>query len=412
MRTLSVATVFSALAGFLVLYIAARALGSGLYDSFNAYWSLFFALGGVVDGVMQETTRGVSAARETSRPGTARPWRLAIALALVLLVLGGTAACWIYVLVPNPPAVAVPMLAMGLASYVFQSLLSGLLSGTKRWGTFARLLIADNGLRILIGALGWSMGWGLWVYLLVTVVGTSSWLLVLVLEPQARSACHAPVDVSLRQFTRRVGSAMLATGSTAALITGFPMLIQATASPQVGATLTVSGIMMAVTLTRAPILVPLQRFQSALIVRFVDAQSHLLRALQLPLLGVLGVGLLGAGAAWAVGPWILRWLFDPGFAVPGLILAILTFASSCTGCLMITGTAALATERYAAYVIGWLTASAVAFGILLAVPSLAAGVCSALILGPVAGGLIHLGALCRAARPSARRVSGYHHPLP
>lgn len=402
MRSLGFATAFSALAGFLVLYIAAKALGSGLYDGFNAYWSLFFALAGVVDGLMQETTRGVSTARESGRRGTARPWLLGAAVAGILFVACLSGAWWIHVLLPQPPNLAVPLLALGIASYVFQSLLSGLLSGSQLWGSYARLLIADNGLRLVVAAAGWALGWGLWAYLLVTVVGTVSWLLLLLLEPRARAVCRAAVDVSARRFRRRVGSAMLATGSNAALITGFPMLIQATTSQRMDGGVTVSGIMMAVTLTRAPILVPLQRFQNALIVRFVDARARLLAALRLPVVGVLGVGAVGATVAWAVGPHILRVLFDEGFAVPGSVLAVLTFASACTGCLMITGTATLATEHHGAYVIGWLTASAVAFGLLLAIPSLVVGVCVALIAGPAVGGTIHLVALRSA--PSGRHA--------
>ena len=51
MRSLSVATVFAALSGFIVLFVASWALGETRYDQFQAYWGLFFALAGLIDGL-------------------------------------------------------------------------------------------------------------------------------------------------------------------------------------------------------------------------------------------------------------------------------------------------------------------------------------------------------------------------
>lgn len=187
---------------------------------------------------------------------------------------------------------------------------------------------------------------------------------------------------------------MLATGASAALITGFPVFVQSTSAPDAGTWVTVAGIINAVTLTRAPILVPLQRFQSALIVRFVEQRGNLYGALAAPIGAVLGLGAAGGALAWLIGPWILETFFKDGLQVPGLILAVLTFASACTGSLMVTGAAALASELHRAYVAGWMVSSVVAFGILWLAPlSLEAGVCTALVVGPVAGGLVHAVAL-------------------
>ena len=76
--------------------------------------------------------------------------------------------------------------------------------------------------------------------------------------------------------------------------------------------------------------------------------------------------------------------------MPGGLL-VLTFASACTGALMVTGAATLACEQHKGYVLGWATASVGAFGVLWLAPlSLEAGVCVALIAGPLLGGLVHL----------------------
>lgn len=260
------------------------------------------------------------------------------------------------------------------------------------WRQYAGLVALDSGVRLLLAMLAWQLGWGMPAFLLITVIGALSWTVVLLVSTRAR--VPALVDVSRSILTRRAGSAMLATGASAALITGFPVFVQSTSAPDAGTWVTVAGIINAVTLTRAPILVPLQRFQSALIVRFVEQRGNLYGALAAPIGAVLGLGAAGGALAWLIGPWILETFFKDGLQVPGLILAVLTFASACTGSLMVTGAAALASELHRAYVAGWMVSSVVAFGILWLAPlSLEAGVCTALVVGPVAGGLVHAVAL-------------------
>jgi len=61
MKALSFATVFAALSGFVLMLIAARALGDVRSAELMAYWGLFFACTGFIDGLMQETTRAVAA---------------------------------------------------------------------------------------------------------------------------------------------------------------------------------------------------------------------------------------------------------------------------------------------------------------------------------------------------------------
>lgn len=403
MRALSLATVFAALSGFVVIYVASWALGNDEFAAFQAYWGLFFAATGFLDGIMQETTRGVSSARDTGRAGTGRPWRLAgfigAGVLVAALVIG---FFWMPLLLRGhaSTSLAATFLAFGLLTYAFQAVLSGVLSGMGLWRQYAGLVALDSGVRLLLAMLAWQLGWGMPAFLFITVVGALSWLAVLLFS--VRSRVSPLVDVAPSALARRVGSAMLATGASAALITGFPVFVQTTSAPDAGTWVTVAGIINAVTLTRAPILVPLQRFQSALIVRFVEHRSNLYSALAAPVGAVLGLGVVGGALAWLIGPWILENFFKEGLQVPGLILAALTFASACTGSLMVTGAATLASELHRAYVAGWIVASAVAFGVLWLAPlSLEAGVCTALVVGPVAGGLVHAVALRGASGAGA-----------
>ena len=392
MRNLSLATIFAAASGFVVMWIASWALDAEHgYNSFLAYWGLFFACTGLIDGITQETTRAVAASRETQVRGNANPWKLGAAigaaLAAVVLLVGLFAMGRI---VPTHPGTATGLLAFGLLSYAFQAVLSGILSGSGLWNRYAALVALDSGVRLVLAVVVWALGGGLVEFLAITVIGALSWAVVLALAP-----VRVQLDVDRGAFVRRVGSAMVASGASAALITGFPTAASA-AFPAATAGAAVAAINNAVMLTRAPVLVPLQRFQSALVVRFVERRDTVYRALAAPVGAIMGVGLVGFAAAWLIGPWILRVAYKPELFVDGLTLGLLTFASAFMGMLMITGVAVLALERHAFYVAGWLAATATAFAVLFLAPwGVATTVVVALFAGPIVGALVHLAGLVR-----------------
>ena len=392
MKNLSLATIFAAASGFVVMWIASWALDAEHgYNSFLAYWGLFFACTGLIDGITQETTRAVAASRETQVRGSANPWKLGAAigaaLAAVVLLVGLFTMGRI---VPTHPGTATGLLAFGLLSYAFQAVLSGILSGSGLWNRYAALVALDSGVRLVLAVVVWALGGGLVEFLAITVIGALSWAVVLALAP-----VRVQLDVDRGAFVRRVGSAMVASGASAALITGFPTAASA-AFPAATAGAAVAAINTAVMLTRAPVLVPLQRFQSALVVRFVERRGTVYRALAAPVGAIIGVGLIGFAAAWLIGPWILRVAYKPELFVDGLTLGLLTFASAFMGMLMITGVAVLALERHAFYVAGWLAATATAFTVLFLAPwGVATTVVVALFAGPIAGALVHLAGLVR-----------------
>ena len=392
MKNLSLATIFAAASGFVVMWIASWALDAKHgYNSFLAYWGLFFACTGLIDGITQETTRAVAASRETQVRGNANPWKLGaaigVALAAVVLLVGLFAMGRI---VPTHPGTATGLLAFGLLSYAFQAVLSGILSGSGLWNRYAALVALDSGVRLVLAVVVWALGGGLVEFLAITVIGALSWAVILALAP-----VRVQLDVDRGAFVRRVGSAMVASGASAALITGFPTAASA-AFPAATAGAAVAAINNAVMLTRAPVLVPLQRFQSALVVRFVERRDTVYRALAAPVGAIMGVGLVGFAAAWLIGPWILRVAYKPELFVDGLTLGLLTFASAFMGMLMITGVAVLALERHAFYVAGWLAATATAFAVLFLAPwGVATTVVVALFAGPIVGALVHLAGLVR-----------------
>ena len=110
-------------------------------------------------------------------------------------------------------------------------------------------------------------------------------------------------------FLRGAAHSIAAAGASAILVMGFPVLLKATS----GRPGCAGGVViLAVTLTRAPLLVPLTAMQGNLIAHFVDQRSERLRALLGPAAVVAGLGAVGVAAAGLFGPWLLRVAFGRG----------------------------------------------------------------------------------------------------
>lgn len=411
-RYLTLATIIAGLSGFVVIIIAAWALGdsSQLSEEFTAYWGLFFAGTGVLTGLTQETTRAVTAGR--ARGGVAgvsgasgasvgfRPFLFSfVVAAIVLVVLGASAPLWIGQLLSELQGVGVGLLAVGLASYAIQATISGILSGCQLWKEYASLISLDTGVRMVLAVVAWLLGYQLLAFLVITVVGSISWLVIVLCFGSVRSVLGSVADVSRGVFIRQALLAMAASGATAVLITGFPTLLKFTNPSAVAGGVSMAAVSYAVILTRAPLLVPLQQFQSAIIVRFVKGTSGPLKTLAGPLAIVWAIGLVGAGFAWLFGPWILDVVLQKElFAVPGWLLAMLTLGATTTASLMVSGCAAIAFERHGIYLAGWVVATVVAVGFLLGPFDLGVAAGLALIVGPLCGLVVHMGAFVGGAR--------------
>lgn len=406
-RALSAATIVVAVAGYAVIVVAGRALDTVGYEAFTVFWGLFFALAGLLDGLLQETTRTVASQRVTAdtpsdaaadqpRRSAARPLLVTAGFAAVTAALAlGTAPLWADQVIPADSGLrgwGVALLALGLASYAFQAAVCGLLSATTRWGTYAWLISVDSAIRVVLALVAWALGWHLLAFLVVTVLGAFTWLGTLLLSPATRSLLGELADVPTGEFIRRTIKAMLASGANAVLITGFPVLITVTSGPEVAAG-ALAAVITAVTLTRAPVLVPLQRFQPALIVHFATRRERILRACIAPCALVAGVALVGGVAAYWLAEPIMLWFFDADLVSAPIVLAALTVASGSTAVLMITGSATHAAERHTLYLAGWAVATVVAVALLAVDASPETRAVLSLGLAPLVGAAVHLGFL-------------------
>ncbi|MGV0790441.1 hypothetical protein [Mycolicibacterium sp. XJ1819] len=392
------ATALSALCGYAVLYLAARDLEPEGFSVFAVFWGAFGLVTGAAFGLLQEATREVRSTvytEEIVAPRT-HPMRVAAMVGFVAAAaIAISAPLWSPQVFVESRWLSVALLSIGLAGFCLHTTLLGMLAGLNRWTAYGTLMVTDAGLRVVVAAATFVVGWGLAGYLWATVAGAIAWLIMLATSPTTRHAARLLTPGGTASFLRGASHSIAAAGASAILVMGFPVLLKAT-SGDLGATGGV--VILAVTLTRAPLLVPLTAMQGNLIAHFVDQRAARLRALLAPAAAVTGVGMLGVLAAGVLGPWLLRSAFGAEYLADGALLAWLTAAAIAIALLTLTGAATVATALHRAYSLGWVSATVASTLLLLLPLSLQTRTVIALLCGPLVGIAVHMGALARSGR--------------
>ena len=251
-------------------------------------------------------------------------------------------------------------------------------------------MVTDAAMRVVVAAATFALGWGLVGFLWATVCGAIAWLLMMAASPTTRAAARLVAHGDTKGFLRGAAHAIAAAGASAILVMGFPVLLKAT-SGDLGSTGGV--VILAVTLTRAPLLVPLTAMQGNLIAHFVDQRSDRMRALAGPAAVVTGLGVVGVVVAGLAGPWLLRFGFGPGYRADGALLAWLTAAAVAIAMLTLTGAATVAAALHRSYSLGWIGATVASTFLLLLPLDLQTRTVTALLCGPLVGIVVHLAAL-------------------
>lgn len=398
MARVGTATAVTALCGYGVIYLAARDLAPSGFSVFGVFWGAFGLVSGAAFGLLQETTREVRACAYLDVAPTKRthPLRVGALLGVAAaVVIAGTAPLWSGRVFVEARWLSVALLCAGLAGFCVHTTLLGMLAGINQWTQYGALMVTDAVIRVAIAAATVVLGWHLTGFLWATVGGAIAWLILLVASPATRAAARLLTPGGTATFLRGAAHSITAAGASAILVMGFPVLLKLT-SAELGAEGGV--IILAVTLTRAPLLVPLTAMQGNLIAHFVDERSDRVRALIAPAGIVAGIGAVGVLAAGAVGPWLLRFAFGPQYHASSALLAWLTAAAVAIAMLTLTGAAAVAAALHRAYSVGWVGAT-VASGLLLLLPlSLQTRTVVGLLCGPLVGIGVHLVALSRAGR--------------
>lgn len=396
-------SIFAAGSGYAIFVLAARVLPVDQNADFLAFWGVLFGLFGVLTGLMHEATRAVKSAslQDRSNAGRGAPVIGSSLLigAVAALAVGLSGIWWMPALFKSSAPVLGIGLAVAVVLYAGHVGLAGTLAGRESWSRYAALTTAESGLRLGVVAVVGLLGFGLGGLELAALSGTLVWLVFVFATAGGRAALGQRADVGMAGYLRRCGYSMATAASSAVLITGFPALIKFLSDDAefAGA----APLLLAVSLTRAPILIPLQAFQGLLMTKLMASGRQPHRVLLAPLGLITLAGLVAGVLAALIGPSIML-IFGPGYALDGLWIGLLTVDAALLAVITLTGTAALSAGRHRVYLAGWLTATVVSVA-LLAVPApLDLKVVCSLAAGPLAGSAVHLWGLWADRRRSNR----------
>ncbi|QIM19290.1 hypothetical protein G7066_13235 [Leucobacter coleopterorum] len=282
-------------------------------------------------------------------------------------------------------------LAIAVSAYALVAATNGILAGTGQWAAFALLAVIDGVLRlVLVGlALGLDLGGTALAWAVAIPFPVS---LAIVFFVKARTIrANTLVAGTAGGLAANMSRTLTASIAAAILINGFPVFISLFGRTDED---TLGAIILAVTLTRAPILVPINALQSMLIARLSGATAGRNRLLALVLAVITVLTMFVAGVVWLWGGPLLAAFFGEGFVLSASTLAGLVAAAGCLGVLTATGAAALALKRHSFFAAGWVVAAVFALAALAFLPaSLETRIVLGLVVGPLLGAVVHLAAL-------------------
>ncbi|MDQ0731633.1 hypothetical protein [Arthrobacter sp. B1I2] len=401
--SVGLASLASAAAGYLVIWFVPRVLNKADNAEFLAFWSALFLLFGILGGLQTEILRYVTAHAVHPAPqGIGAEHHKSVPLFFVVLALSGGVAVLIglssvlwgpAVLGPNW-LVLVLVLAGACIAFSVHAALAGVLSGRHLWGNFSVLVASESCFRLLLVLIVGIISGSTAGLAAAAAAGACAWALVSLFSPQTRGAFGQSLEVPVGEFARKVGHASISTSASATLVVGFPILYRITTPQDVY--LASAPLLLAILLTRAPLMVPLGTFQNVAISHFVRHRSRGLSALQPIALAIAAVAVVGATAAYFVGPWLMVLLFGSDYHVAPWVLAGLTIAASVLALLTLTGGMCVALNRHRVSSSGWVGASVVSLLVLVLPLDADVRAVVSLLVGPLVGVVIHTLSLSRS----------------
>lgn len=397
---ITASSIISAGTTFLVTWLAARSLTVEDNKDFLVFWSLTSLVFATLLGVQQESARLIGShhlsrgnSASVPRQRTYNPLVVATWVGLTCaLIFAALTPVWLGTVLPAGDWRTVLLITLVTAVYACHVYCIGAMAGTRSWTEYT-LLISTGGIFCFLCTLLVSVvGGGLLAFQLSFLATAFLWLIFVAFSPRVRSATRLRLvgrpGTAYRSMLLAVGTAV----AMAAMSTGFPIFLEATSSKaETESDALLAAIILGISITRAPIMMPLQAFQGVAVSYFLAHAQRPTAALLKPVGALLALGAVGAGAAYLLGPWLFDEIYEKyAGQLNGAFLAALTFAAALLAVTTLSGTAALAMGTHRIYLAGWVVTVVVAFGCLLLPLDLETKTIVALMASPVIGAAAHL----------------------
>ena len=361
--TIQVATalLIAGVATYLFFKIGTKAVGGK--DDFEPLSSLWFATFALAPGFFlpleQELGRALGHRRANGEGG--RP--VVMKVAKLGLLLGGLVAIAIIAVSPlivsnyfGDDWLMAVALVVAFVAYAPAHLARGICSGSGRFRPYAIIMGSDGVVRIACCVLLWIIG--------IEAVGPYAFLIALsplvglsfVYSRGDLKTSPGP-EASWSEVTPNLGWLLLGSTFAASLLNAGPVLANLLAPDTKLASEQVTEFSYGVLLARVPLFM-FQAVQAALLPRlsrlaaagnFVEFRNGLKRLLML----VVGVGVVGSLGALAIGPFVLKRVYEAELS--GVTLALLAAGSACYMMALALAQAVIALKGHSLVALGWVS---------------------------------------------------------
>lgn len=387
------ATAIAGVIGYIILLMAPALLSSPAdYLAFSVFWSTLHFIVAAIAGVQQEVTRATHSAELPEHPGVLQRFAVIAGCALIALAvatgvfLGGT-------LFPQAPFWMTVWLGVGLLGNLLLAILAGVLYGLSLWPAIAALTVLDALIRGILVSIGLVLQLApetlsAFIALPFGLAFGTIWLLM-----RKRVVGHYQLDVDARRLSLNALGTVAAAAGAGVMVAGLPLFIKL-AMPLAPADI-LASLILVITITRAPIIIPLMALQSFLIIEFRTAGAATSRRLVRYLLAVAGITVVASLAAFAWGPWFVGFISAGRYHVDSLLAAAVVASAGLVGLMCLTGPALLSVSRHALYASGWVVAALTTVVLLFLPLAPEQSVLLALLTAPCVGLVVHLAGMRR-----------------
>ncbi|MFB8893898.1 hypothetical protein [Microbacterium plantarum] len=391
------ATAIAGAAGY-IIQAAVPAFAPDEYLTFTVTWSAIYLIVGGMAGVQQEVTRSAfpAAAPGSGRGGGVVAGFAGAASVVAVVVVFGTAFLWGPTALGEDFAAVLPPILVATAAYTLVAVLSGVYYGARRWVSAAGMTVTDALLRVVLIVVVMILGLSGPAYAWATAVPFVGSVMLLWILSGRRAMRDVDFDVDVSQLLRNSVSTVGAALATGVMISGLPLLLGITSRGLPEMQLT--ALILILTLTRAPLVIPLLALQSYLVVTFRDQPDLAIRRTLVWGAGLVGATIVLAVAGSFIGPWIVEFAYGPDYALPAALFGLIIASAGMTALLCLTGPAVLAAGGHRAYVAGWALSSIVLVIGLFVVPADVWSTVAVICAAPVLGVVVHLAAIMGRSR--------------